>query len=124
PDAAPPACRVRRVHPGCVRASAARREGATTPRWPAHRRLRTRWPPRAASHPRLPAPAPSPRSDLYVVYLASPAVAPAAPLLALLGGTALTLHFLLLPARQLLQLLDHLVDGVVALLLLGALLHL
>src|SRR6185503_9017431 len=48
----------------------------------------------------------------------------AAALLALLREPPLTLHFLLLPPRQLLQLLDHLVDGVVGLLLLGALLHL
>ena len=47
----------------------------------------------------------------------------AATLLAGLRESTLPLHLLLLAPRQFLQLLDHLVDGVVALLLLGALLH-
>src|ERR1019366_3968878 len=53
-----------------------------------------------------------------------PPARPAPAAVAGLGHAPLPLHLLLLPPRQLLQLLDHLIDLLIALLLAGALLHL
>ena len=134
--------RARRGRSGCARAAAAPRAAGRAPGWPARRRPSIRSPPRAAS--RRPRPA-----ARFIASLSSWPLLVARQLLELARAPSrlprraarwLALdrrrcwpdcamrrcrsHLLLLAARQLLQLLDQLIDLLVAALLLGALLHL